>query len=277
MTADMWRWVFRMTYLFVVIGTIEKKNMESYSVIFLDFESCDFSGPYDTRATELAAILLNPDHTSHEFKSYIKADKPVSAECTDKTGITNDMLVKAPPCPQVLHEFFDFIRIHRTGPVILAAHNGQGFDFPLLMSEMHRWDINLPRTFHECHVKYLFDTLTWFRKHVPPHMCIKRDDHTASYELGDLYEALYEKRMDNAHEALADTKALRDICQHEYCRDKLVMDDANGLCSFLMQDLIHQFKQRRHGLDQYKVKKTKRKRDALGIRKLNLKRRKVNI
>lgn len=80
--------------------------------------------------------------------------------------------------------------------ILWVAHNCFKADKPMLEIDTKRHGITMPYNW------YFFDSLIYCRKNIPKQQ---------SYTLGDIYEILFSKKIENAHAALPDAVALRDI------------------------------------------------------------------
>ena len=105
---------------------------------FADFVAVDIEtnelGVDEAEAIELAAVRVRDGAIVEEFQSLIRPLRPVSAGATEVHGITEAELGDAPPFAEVWSRFRAF-----AGADVLVAHNGHGFDFPILLrlSEGH--------------------------------------------------------------------------------------------------------------------------------------------
>jgi DNA polymerase-3 subunit epsilon len=100
--------------------------------VVLDFETTGLSPIDGARATEVAAVLVQDGEIVGRFQSLMNAGLPIPSFIQDLTGITNRMIANAPPCAEVMHEFFTFI-----GDTPLVAHNSS-FDKKFLDAELAR-------------------------------------------------------------------------------------------------------------------------------------------
>jgi DNA polymerase III epsilon subunit-like protein len=150
-----------------------------------------------------------------------------------------------------LKAFFQWIDDTRQNhPVVLIAHNGLGYDYPLLMSEMYRWDMAPYNTLKRYGIEYLFDTLTWARVNLPSHKLIKKPTGESSFRLGDIHEALLGFRFDGAHDALADCYALRRICESEYvARKNMCMTKSDSHSCVALRECVEDFQVKRQSID----------------------------
>lgn len=104
--------------------------MSSYPVIVLDFETSGLSPHYGDRAIEIGAVLIESHRISARFQSLMNPGFRISHFIEEYTGITNEMVRKAPPCAEVMERFADFI-----GDLPLVAHNAS-FDSRFLDTEL---------------------------------------------------------------------------------------------------------------------------------------------
>ncbi|EPJ49042.1 MAG: dnaQ-1 protein [Osedax symbiont Rs1] len=100
------------------------------SLVVLDFETSGMSPDYGDRAIEIGAVRLEKGVVVDEFQALMNPGFRVSGFIESFTGISNQMLAKAPPCEQVMLQFADFL-----GDTNLLAHNAS-FDKRFLDSEM---------------------------------------------------------------------------------------------------------------------------------------------
>jgi hypothetical protein len=93
--------------------------------------------------------------------------------------------------------------------MLMIAHNGFGFDYPLLFSEMHVNSFSIKKKLE--HVYLLVDTYAFARS--LDDTVLMKIDGKPSRKLGDLYRLLTSdyKEMKNAHNAKFDTLALCEL------------------------------------------------------------------
>ncbi|MRR35179.1 3'-5' exonuclease [bacterium] len=106
--------------------------MGKFTAVILDFETTGLSPGYGDRAIEIGAVLIRDNRVVDRFQSLMNPAKRVSGFIEDYTGITNEMLCKAPPADQVMECFASFIAGHN-----LVAHNAS-FDRRFLDAELSR-------------------------------------------------------------------------------------------------------------------------------------------
>ena len=111
------------------------------SLVVLDFETTGLSPAQGDRAIEIGAVRLVNGVVVDEFQALMNPGFRVSGFIENYTGITNSMLVDAPPCEEVMLEFADFI-----GDDHLLAHNAS-FDKKFLDAELTNIGRNYSGTF----------------------------------------------------------------------------------------------------------------------------------
>ncbi|EDM65654.1 exonuclease [Moritella sp. PE36] len=104
------------------------------TLIILDFETTGLSPDMGDRAIEIGAVKIEDGEITGRFQELMYPGRRVSSFIADYTSITNDMLVDAAPCEEVMHRFADFIQGYN-----LVAHNAS-FDKRFLDAELTRID-----------------------------------------------------------------------------------------------------------------------------------------
>lgn len=100
--------------------------------IVLDFETTGLSPDQGERAIEIGAVKLVDGEVVDTFQQLMYPGKRINAFIEDYTGISNNMLKDAPPCAEVMSDFYEFIKGYN-----LVAHNAS-FDSRFLDAELHR-------------------------------------------------------------------------------------------------------------------------------------------
>ena len=91
---------------------------EKASLAIIDFETTGLSPNEGARATEIAAVIWQDGRIVRHYQSLLNAGVSVPYFITSLTGITNDMVRRAPSAAQVMCEVADFV-----GDLPLVAHN----------------------------------------------------------------------------------------------------------------------------------------------------------
>ncbi len=114
---------------------------QTESIIVLDFETTGLYPNNGDRVIEIGAVLLRGQEIVDQFQSLVNPGFFINHEIESITGITNDMLSKAPPAPLVMEKFVKFIGAHP-----LVAHNAS-FDRSFLESELDYFGKKRPLNF----------------------------------------------------------------------------------------------------------------------------------
>ncbi len=105
---------------------------QANSVVILDFETTGLSPNLGDRAIEIGAVKLVDGEVVDSFQQLMNPGFRVSPFIENYTGITNNMLRKAPSCDEVMISFSEFIADEN-----LIAHNAS-FDKRFLDAELAR-------------------------------------------------------------------------------------------------------------------------------------------
>jgi len=100
------------------------------SLVVLDFETTGLSPNQGDRAIEIGAVRIENGKVTDKFQALMTPGFPISGFIEQYTGISNQMLVDAAPCDEVMAQFADFI-----GDDNLLAHNAS-FDKKFLDAEL---------------------------------------------------------------------------------------------------------------------------------------------
>lgn len=88
---------------------------------------------------EIGACRVVEGKIAEEFQALVRPTRPLMPEVIELTGITPSELEGAEDSKAVLERFSRFV-----GSLPLVAHNGAGYDFPLLMATLARADLPPP-------------------------------------------------------------------------------------------------------------------------------------
>lgn len=157
-------------------------------IVFFDVESTGLNIIKD-RILQIALIKYKPnDPEPEEIKMLINPGIPISEEAMNVHGIRPEDVANKPTFPQVAKQLFDFI-----GDADLGGYNSIRFDIPMLMEEFDRAGFEF-----ELDNRNLIDMQRLFYKMEP---------RTLSAAL----KFYCGKKIENAHDALADVKATVDV------------------------------------------------------------------
>ena len=140
--------------------------------------------------TEIGAVRICGWQHTGEFASLVRPAGPIPEDITSLTGITNEMVSRAPLAPTVLRAFLAF-----ADDCVLVAHNAP-FDVGFLTAACAASAIPWPAT-------AVVDTAVLARLLLGP-------DDVPDCRLGTLAE-YFSARTTPCHRALADAKATADV------------------------------------------------------------------
>jgi len=140
--------------------------------------------------TEIGAVRLTGGQLTGEFSSLIRPGGPIPADISALTGITDDMVGRAPLAAAVLQAFLSF-----AGDCVLVAHNAP-FDIGFLTAACATAGIAWPRA-------AVLDTAVLARLLLSP-------DDVPDCRLGTLAE-YFDAKTAPCHRALADARATADV------------------------------------------------------------------
>ena len=94
--------------------------------IVFDIETTGLE-PSDCGITEIGAVKLNDGEIIGEFSTYVNPERPIPAESTQLTGISDETVKDAPKIGEALCAFFNF-----AGDFTLVAHGAEKFEMPFI-------------------------------------------------------------------------------------------------------------------------------------------------
>jgi len=109
--------------------------------VVLDLETSGSSPSIGAAITEIGAVKICGGKVIAEFQTFVNPEHSLPAFITDLTGITDQMLSRAPSISSVLPEFFDFLGSDKE--TVLVAHNAP-FDLSFLKSAAIKLGIDWP-------------------------------------------------------------------------------------------------------------------------------------
>ncbi|MGK0554314.1 PolC-type DNA polymerase III [Macrococcus capreoli] len=106
-------------------------NLKTATYVVFDVETTGLSSQYD-KIIELAAVKVKDGEVIDKFERFSNPGERLNETIKNLTGITDDMLVDAPPIEEVLSDFRDFV-----GDAIYIAHNAS-FDMGFIDTGFER-------------------------------------------------------------------------------------------------------------------------------------------
>ncbi|GAB3453117.1 3'-5' exonuclease [Massilia terrae] len=161
-------------------------------IVMLDFETTGLSPALGDRITEVAALRIVGGRIEERFVSLVNCGVRIPSFITALTGISQEMVDRAPPAADVVPRLLDFI-----GGDTLAAHNAS-FDEKFLVAEGERLG-------RGCGHAHLVCSLKLSRRVFPG---------LPSYKLGQLSGRLGIAFRSAAHRAEADAEVAAEVLIH---------------------------------------------------------------
>lgn len=170
------------------------------------------------RIVQISAVCGNDT-----FDAVVNPECHIPSESTAIHRVTNDVASKFANFGKVFPRFRAFVKkqMKRGTEVILVAHNAFGFDKLMLEKECARFGLRVPTTWR------FYDTLLKYRTQFP---------ELPSKRLGDIYKERFGEDLAGAHDALADSLALKrlfevDIVQHFSMNETLLVHHQSYLAN----------------------------------------------
>jgi DNA polymerase-3 subunit epsilon len=161
------------------------------------------------RIVQIAIIKVFPDGKQEEYNQLINPEISIPDEIVAIHGITNEKVKTCPTFKDKASEIADFIK-----DADLAGYNSNKFDIPVLAEEFlraeHQFDFA-----NRCFV----DVQNIFHK---------MEQRT----LAAAYQFYCDKKIENAHDALYDTRATLDVFVAQLDRYKELKNDVTFLSDF---------------------------------------------
>lgn len=157
----------------------------------IDFETTGLSPVHGARPTEIAIVIIDGDKIADRFQSLINPSVSIPNDIQVLTGITNEMVRKAPKVEAVMREAVGFVGIH---PIV--AHNA-AFDSKFWDEELRR--IGGPR-------KQEFACSMLLARRLFP--------EARNHKLSTLVQTLSLPETGRYHRALADAEATAYLLLH---------------------------------------------------------------
>jgi len=192
-------------------------------ICFFDLETTGLSVVRD-RIVQIGIIKYFPDdRPPEEYEQLINPGIPMAQEAMDTHGIMPKDLANKPSFQQVAEKIYSFI-----GASDLAGYNSNRFDVPLLMEEFSRVGMEF-----SIDNRRLIDVQRIFYKMEPR-------------TLAAAVKFYCNKKMENAHNAIADVRATVDVFmgQLKYYQEQEYQDETGAVVpSPIVNDIqaIHDF------------------------------------
>jgi DNA polymerase-3 subunit epsilon len=180
----------------------------------LDLETTGLDISKD-RIIEIALIKRLPDGTETEYCKRVNPTIPITPESAEITGITNEMVAQEPTFTELADEIIDFI-----GDADLGGYNSNKFDIPVLAEEFLRAHKSFDFSKRKC-----IDVQNIFHK---------MEQRT----LAAAYLFYCNGNMENAHNALYDTRVTLDVFKAQLERYPNLSNNVADLAEFSRQGAV---------------------------------------
>lgn len=173
--------------------------------VVFDLEAnADTPHPQDQEIVEIGALAVSQGNVIETFHSLVAPTPGRSLDSLTMklTGITQETLIGAPLRRTALSKF-----LHFCGNAPLVAHNGHGYDYPLLTAELGRLGLRQPqgeRLDSLDLARSVFERGTPRPGHPPP----------PSRRLSDLAAYYRVRHLEPAHRALTDAWTLWEVIRN---------------------------------------------------------------
>ncbi|MFM7624748.1 MAG: DEDD exonuclease domain-containing protein [Actinomycetota bacterium] len=168
------------------------RNLIDTTFVVLDLETTGGS-PRDCAITEIGAVKVRGGEVIGEFQTLINPGGPIPPFITVLTGITDAMVISAPPIGEALFSLFEFLG--SSEETVLVAHNAP-FDIGFLKSAAEKLQTPWPRY-------QVIDTARITR------YVVTRDE-VRDFKLSTL-ASFFGANTNPEHRALADARATVDV------------------------------------------------------------------
>jgi DNA polymerase-3 subunit epsilon len=161
------------------------------------------------RIVQIAIIKLLPSGEQIEYNRLVNPEMTIPEEIVQIHGISNEMVKECPKFFEIAKEVSEFI-----GDSDLAGYNSNKFDIPVLAEEFLRCDFNF-----DLSKRKFIDVQNIFHK---------MEQRT----LAAAYQFYCGKTIENAHDALYDTRATLDVFLAQIDRYSELKNEINFLSEF---------------------------------------------
>ena len=184
-----------------------KLNLKN-PIAFFDLETTGIDVTKD-RIVEIAIIKVNPNGTEEEKTMRINPTIPIPKESSKIHKIYDEDIKDAPTFKAVAKEIANFIE-----GCDLAGFNSNRFDIPLLAEEFLRADVDI-----DMRKRRMVDVQTIFHK-------MEQRTLVAAYKF------YCNESLENAHAAMADTKATYEVLKSQLDKYEDLENDIDFLSKF---------------------------------------------
>ena len=177
-------------------------------LVMLDLETTGLDITID-RIIQIGMVKTNPDGTEEDFKAFVNPEMPIPNESSEIHGLYDADVKDAKTFAEIADELAAFI-----GDADLAGYNSNKFDIPVLAEAFLRAEHSFSLKNRAC-----IDVQNIFHK---------MEQRT----LAAAYQFYCNKKIENAHDALVDTKVTLDVFKAQLERYADLPTSAKELADF---------------------------------------------
>lgn len=123
--------------------------------LFYDLETTGFS-PTNDKIIQIAAAVVNTNFKIVEiFDTFVNPGRPISSKITQITGITDEMVKRAPTEEMAMIKFVEFVNKYK--PDVVAGHNIIKFDNKWIDHKIEKYKLEIHQP------EEILDTLDFFK------------------------------------------------------------------------------------------------------------------
>lgn len=193
------------------------------TTVYVDLETTGLD-KYSDNIIQYAFMAVGSDGSVKEESSYVYTQKQIHPMATKAHMITNDKLEELRRSGQTVtqsvavNNIIKFL-IPLERPITLVGYNGLDCDVPFIFSTIYRQKLNARKLIDMLNISAFLDPFIYIKYKLTDEQKQKlgflrlksgRFDHQQK----SIYRSLTGKLLMNAHDALADTKALKEISCH---------------------------------------------------------------
>lgn len=157
------------------------------------------------------------------FHTYVNTDRPIASQAQLVHHISKKDICNAPRFPKAMTLFETWIRetlkssSKKSIKLYLVAHNGSKFDDIILYCNSKRYNVDFDRFLRQIHCTGFIDTIKMLKAELKQAcnkiLCpVNPKTNRQSFALNNCHLKFCNTEISNAHNALADSEALFNIC-----------------------------------------------------------------
>lgn len=223
--------------------------MEAYQDGFLiwDVETTG-NNPVEDDIISIGGVMTCFEHKKGltclgDFSTYVHTTRRIDPEAEAVHHISQEMIQDAPVFREAIQTFHNWIRSFKMDRIVFIGHNASKFDDLILHCNMVNHQMQLQDFCSAIRVNGFMDTLKMLKALAKKALATKKwtymdlpkivDTGKVSYALGHCHLCFTGQVIESAHDALADSRALFNVCASEKFM-KLIDYDKQHFMSFIL-------------------------------------------